>query len=350
LNHYDSAWRATALANVGGHRLREFLPRVLDALSDPDWAPRRGALDALADLLAESGEWVVHAREQLQDPVPEVREAALNLLTSRHALTIADLNPLRYDPDYDVRCEAIRQLGRFSSPDAMPLLEPLLQDADSDIRAAAALSIVQTQHPDAAGLLATALGDTNIYVRSQVAFALGMMRPPAALAVATSALLHRRHVEDNTGVREWVDSALAEVLQFVVPQFTSLAVGDPSLLSHPEPLVRQAAVLQRVSPESICPLLTDPDLDVRCAALQAAARPVFRGKWEIDSQRRLFRLLDEPRAIIRSYAVTAILERCDSIPARALFEERAATESDPHVRLEMLRAIDAIDSQEEADI
>lgn len=103
-------------------------PRTAAALatslrSDPFWAVRKSALEALAQIGVKGGPAVF--KKACQDPDPQVRAAALvalgNLKDRAHLKFYKDL--FRKDPSYRVQAEALTAIGKTGDPSAAPFLK-----------------------------------------------------------------------------------------------------------------------------------------------------------------------------------------------------------------------------------
>jgi aminopeptidase N len=103
-------------------------PRTAAALtaslrSDPFWAVRKGALEALAQLGVKGGPAVL--KKACQDPDPQVRAAALVALGNLKDRSCLDLYKTLFlkDPSYRVQAEALTAIGKTGDPSAVPFLK-----------------------------------------------------------------------------------------------------------------------------------------------------------------------------------------------------------------------------------
>jgi HEAT repeat protein len=201
--------------------LRQTLPALVGALSDPDVRARLAAVDAL-------------------EMIADVALPAVPGLT--RALS---------DPDLFVRWAAARTLGEMARSEedvpealvaAVPGIARLLCDLDLDVRLAAAASL--GQFGPAARAAVSALAQTvnkgDVEIRVAALEALGAIGPDAAAAIP----------------------AVIEALSNNDPRVRSAAVR---LLGRFGPAARQAA-------DGLRSLLTDPDPEVRRLASEALLR------------------------------------------------------------------------------
>jgi aminopeptidase N len=103
-------------------------PRTAAALtaslrSDPFWAVRKGALEALAQLGVKGVPAVL--KKACQDPDPQVRAAALVALGNLKDRSCLDLYKALFleDPSYRVQAEALTAIGKTGDPSAVPFLK-----------------------------------------------------------------------------------------------------------------------------------------------------------------------------------------------------------------------------------
>lgn len=110
-------------------------------LHDEDWMVRWRAAESLGTI---GGEVAVDAlAEGMSDPLQKVRLASV-IGISRHApaVHVEMLSRLvRDDPEWEVRVQAARALGRSRDPAAGPALEAALDDSNEFVRSAAAYAL-----------------------------------------------------------------------------------------------------------------------------------------------------------------------------------------------------------------
>jgi Mg-chelatase subunit ChlD len=112
---------------------------------------RTQVLLALGESRPAGVDWVAITQEALDDPLPQVRAAAVTLLGRARADDAVDrIAALAGDPAERVRLEVPGALVRLAGVRAMPVLEDLLADARWRVRLAAARALADLCTPDAA--------------------------------------------------------------------------------------------------------------------------------------------------------------------------------------------------------
>lgn len=211
-------------------------PLFAAALTDPDSAVRRRAADLLGELrevLLPGSAFESGLRAGLAHSEADIRVAALGALWRHRLIVEAELAALLRDPEERVRREAV--LGMVS-----------LDDLDG---------------------LAAASGDASAWVRIAAARGVGAVGDPRGIAT-----LARMHDDEDPLVRAAALTALSQTgCTEDLAGFVILALEDPAWE------VRQAAAVALAvadAPSASAPLIaasTDPNLDVRKAAVKALA-------------------------------------------------------------------------------
>jgi HEAT repeat protein len=169
-------------------RLQAALPALATAVSDPDLAARRAAIDALETLGSEASLAVPALIGALADPDPFVRWAAARTLAKMSpgedaGKVVAALIQRLSDRDLDVRLAAAHTLEQYgaSAQEAVPTLTRAVSTGDSDMRLAAmhALEGIGMDAQSAIPALAAGLRDPDARVRQGAARLLGKFGPTA---------------------------------------------------------------------------------------------------------------------------------------------------------------------------
>jgi len=239
-----------------------------------------------------------------RDPAGHVRLAAIDVLGRLDAPdAVAILEPMTVSPDPDIARAAIRAVGHTKDPQAKPILDRLLRSADTFRRLEAVAAISARDEPDAASTLQwVAAADSNQDVANAALGALGLLssRDGHNATVATAALIaltaeHARR-ETVVGVLSGLPSRriddVAKGLRYPSPDVRRATIETLSRMKNQEasrwietalddavPAVRATAVgeLRRLGSRHAAKKLlhlarTDPDLDVRHAAVMAVTQ------------------------------------------------------------------------------
>jgi HEAT repeat protein/beta-lactamase regulating signal transducer with metallopeptidase domain len=207
--------------------------------------------------------------EALRDPVPAVREAAVQALgNAKDSVAVrALMEVLRSDESPSVRRSAAWALGEIGDDLALPALtEALTKDRDVEVRRNAASALGSIDSPRATSALIQALEhDTNASVRQHAAEALANIEDPAAV----DALIRVLDRDDNPGVKREVISAIDNLDAARAVPAVSGALRDS------DAAVRRAAAdaLGSMEDDEAVPALMavarDSDAEVRRAVMQA---------------------------------------------------------------------------------
>jgi len=150
---------ATALAINGlsdsDSYARKIAARALEDLSDPsavaplgrvvvedeDYRVREWAAHALAAI--GTGDAVVELARALEDPVKEVRLAAVRGIVKRQPEVAVDtfVSMVLEDPEWEIRVQAAAALGMTGREDVIPALEEAANDPNEFVRAAVASAL-----------------------------------------------------------------------------------------------------------------------------------------------------------------------------------------------------------------
>ncbi|MET7616639.1 fumarate reductase/succinate dehydrogenase flavoprotein subunit [Streptomyces sp. NPDC005408] len=267
---------------------------------------------------------------------------------------LLELRPFLTDPDPAVRRAAVAALTETVPPGTGPALAGTLADPDSGVRSAAAASLLELvevlpAEADLARGLTDALGNDDPRVRST---ALDVLR---ALRLGDAAAYTRTLDDPVIEVRIASVRALVSVDALDV---VARATADPARE------VRVAVARSLAAPDALAPLLQDPDILVRAAALAAlsttgcpapydtaAVTELSASAWQIragaaqalgaaDPDRAvpaLAKTLGDPNADVRKAAVLALLRHSSHDDARAALAT-AVGDPDADVRAYAARA------------
>jgi HEAT repeat protein len=254
----DESVRASAVRAL--RLARAPADRIAPLLDDPSPLVRTAALESLG-----RNATAAQRLQALRDTAPEVRRLALTLGSD---LPLEALRDAAADKDAGVRDLVARVLGRSGSSRD---LEPLLRDAQWNVRRAAVESLRDRTRAD---LLRAALQDPSEEVRLAAIHAAGRL-DLRSLAVDIVPLTRDR----SFNVRRRAAAALG-LLEAPVE-----SLDRPLRSRWDDSRVLAVRALARLGrPERALPLLKDPSVDVRVAALRAlsldprhadAARPLL---------------------------------------------------------------------------
>ena len=306
--------------------------------------------------------------EALRDPVPSVRQAAVEALgTAKDSVAVrALMEVLRTDDSPVVRRSAAWSLGQIADDLAIPALsEALARDRDVEVRKNAASALGSIDNARATGALTQALErDAEASVRMQAAESLAEIQD----AAAADALIRVLDRDDDAGVRRAVIEAIhqmegvravpavsralrdaePDVRQAAAEALGSMEDNDavPALMAVARdavPEVRQAVISalgslsDRRAVPSFTAALSDTDVEVRRAAASAFG--------SIDRLRvappELIRAMDDRDAEVRHQVAHALGHIEDPESLRALI----AHVSDPNteVRQAVVESLDNFD-------
>ncbi|MFF0060034.1 fumarate reductase/succinate dehydrogenase flavoprotein subunit [Streptomyces sp. NPDC005279] len=268
---------------------------------------------------------------------------------------LPQLRPFLADPDPAVRRAAVAALTETVPPGTGPALAATLADSDPGVRTAAAASLrelveVLPPEPDLSRSLTEALGNDDPQVR---AAALDVLR---ALRLGAAAAYARTLDDPDIEVRIEAVRALVSVDALDV---VARATTDPARE------VRVAVARSLDDPEALEPLVQDPDILVRAAALAAlagagcpapyavaAVTALADPSWQVRAGAAtalgaadpelavpaLAKAVGDPNADVRKQAVLALLRHSAREDARAALAT-AVTDPDADVRAYASRAV-----------
>ena len=205
---------------------------VLPLLKEEDPTRRMRALDTLARLRATG--LAAEIVPLLTDPKPDVRHEAARALTMLNARDQVDKILPLLEKGPDVRHWAVILLGNLAAREAAPRLLPLLRHSDPHLRQVVVASLAKMRARDMAKDLVLLLADPIPGVRRQAVEALGTLEADEAVPAIESLLGSK-----EAATRAAASEALAEL---------------------------------RAGSAALAPLLKDPELPVRVAAIQAIGR------------------------------------------------------------------------------
>jgi HEAT repeat protein len=271
----DKGVRSEAASALGGIGVRDAIPVLITALTDPDPGFRARVAETLGRIGWERQAAQFSSRTfargairplgaALKDVDPGVRASAARALRdigSQASVAIPDLVAALSDPSANVRVAVLRAFGRIGRVPAgsQNRVLALLKDLDPRARAAAA----------------SAIDDDTIKTDAAVVGLLAVLKDPDAdVRAAAAQKLGRGHVEWFSNERGEFHDSPGLVQNLAAPGVLQAALADP------DPRVRAAVAwllpaFKRAAPTTV-PLLTarlkDPDVKVRRAAGEALSR------------------------------------------------------------------------------
>ncbi len=318
LGQQSSSVRAGAAAALGRAEPALAVDALTQALIDPDPWVRYVALRSLGSI---GDERVMSAvLDTLQnDPAPHVRLAAIDVLGRlRRAEAWDVLEPLARSADADIGSAAIRALGHLDRPEVLPALEGFLRGPEPWQRSAAVAAVTPRSESRVPQLLqwVAAVDDDDEVVSgaiqglARIARRTDSQGGKAALALVALTAEPRR--------REAAIKALSELPTRRIEDVAH-GLGDPS------PDVRCASVealgrmQQTGASRALESALDDPHTAVRLAAIRALKNLGTR-----EPQRKLMTLArTDPELEVRRAAMFAASRSSDSAHAFPQSSERA---------------------------
>jgi len=310
------------------------VPALLHAL-EFDTAPVRAAA-AAALARVESADTVAPRMKALNDQDAWVRYYALRSIggVRNEEIAAAARRLIGHDPAPQVRLAAIDVLGRLDAADAVSVLQPLLRSDQDDIVRAAIRALGHTTDSRAAAVLADVLRSADPSHRLEAVVAIGARggtEAPDTLqwaaaadsddSVATAAISALGHA----GSREGTDGAAAtaalisltaeparrEASMAALSALPVRRLGEVAKgLRHPSPDVRRAVIqaLSRMkNPEAS--YLVERALEDETAAVRATAAAELRRLGSRSASRKLLALArTDPDVEVRHAAVMAVTQ------------------------------------------
>ena len=216
----DPEVRAEAARALQGYTSeRSLRALVLAGLEDPNPDVREAALDSISEWTFE--ELVALLKDHPESDIRQAAAAALGRMKDRRAVRPLGA-ALESDSAASVRAESAKALGRLGYYEAGPsLIEALEEDAAATVRESAARALGQLRELEATNpLIDTLAGDASADVRVAAAWALGQLRQPHALGQ----LLHSRDYDLSPRVRA---AARAAIERYTLTDL----IGRPPYLS-----------------------------------------------------------------------------------------------------------------------
>jgi HEAT repeat protein len=332
---------------LGRSRARDVVPHLVALLGHGDINVAQTAIESLAHLRASGA---VDALIAVLDGDPWLRFSAVRALgeigEARAVLPLAGTLP-----DELLRVSAIEALGKIGTLDALRELVNVLRDTgDVDLFASClrAVAKIIEQHPDEqvlasvegwTGLAANASRAHGLLERVLLDDSIGATADGVALREAAIAVVRVLKIRDLYSAMMMAarDPRLESALHFAaVAVGRGIATAVEASLQSPDLHVRLLAArcagsVGLQSPDTLIPLLRDPEASVRAAALASLYR--LRGERSAPALREA---LDDGDDAVQG-AATSLLAKLD--PERVtdvLLEKRADT---PRVYTAMLRVM-----------
>jgi HEAT repeat protein len=257
-----------SLAFFDDARVVPSLVEALDRQQPP--AVRAAAAAALAradhDVAANA---LIHA---LRDPDAWVRYVTLRSLgsTGDRGVVPAVLETLRTDPAPHVRLAAIDVIGRLGTAEAWDVLEPLARSSDSDIGGAAIVALGHLEHPEALSALEGFLRAPQPWQREAAVTAIAQRPDAPARALQWVAAADDEQGVAQAAIQGLVRIARrpgpqgAEAAQALVALTAEPVRREAAIQALSELPARRIADVARG--------LGDSSPDVRCASVEALGR------------------------------------------------------------------------------
>lgn len=231
----------------------------------------------------------------LDDDDTDVRLAAIAALVALDQVAFHALQDALLHADEKIRQQAVLGLGKLGNQSAVPDLIKCLDDPEILTRGFAAFVLAELGDSSAIEPLIDALGDTDPIVRRYVVEALGQFRATEALPA-----LGKMIYDENTEVAMHTVDALGRFGDDTQPYLIAA-------LQHPDPIVRQHAVLALdavASKAAIAPLIDAlKDSDEQTRGFAAVALGNLGQKQAI---KPLLALLRDQSDLVRRYTVEAL--------------------------------------------
>lgn len=263
-----SSLGASAVEALGHIGDQSVMRPLLQALRSPDPAICIAAVSALTRL--EAQEAIPLILNLLRNRNPQVRVVSVESLGRLHAVqAVEELCGLLRDPAWEVRREAAETVGRLRDCRAVESLTAALGDTDADVREAVVIALGALGDSRAIGPLVLALKDPTSGVRRIAAATLARLDTdwsslPEARAAAEE-LKPALH-DNDPGVRHFVGHLLAAM--------NAVASAPPPPVTGS---VLEPAQRRKLAVTCFLRVLSDPDRDLRLAAVQALGRLAGEG-------------------------------------------------------------------------
>ncbi len=174
LRSSDAGARRLACEDIGGLReAGEFVPHLVEALSDTDPGVAEAAMNALMET---GGTDVVRAVVPLlRSSDAGLRNRAIEILTRAGTVATGPVSAMLHDPDDDVVKFAVDILAGIEDPAPAGEVAGLLTHPNPNVRGAVALYMGRARPEGAADHIMTALKDPEPWVRFSAVEALGFL-------------------------------------------------------------------------------------------------------------------------------------------------------------------------------
>jgi len=305
-------------------------PAVLEPLSqaaaDPSGMVKLAAAQGLAQVMARRDQWRTETLPPDFDPNVALRNAQRALLAAS-----GDSLP-------DVRRAAAGGLQWFASAEAADALTSLALDDDEEtVRAEAAAALAACAFPQKRRLLASALEDAQEARRARAVSLLTSVSGPDAGGQVVEALDDPAEVVRSAALAALSQVELQEMADTLAPHLKS---RDPKVRACVAHELGRARATKAVEP--LVNALTDPDEDVRVAAVGALAqmgRAVRRHESALSARR------SDPSSRVREATIAALTELRSSWSQAAetteLFRQGPLSEHAANALVEMAAGGDA---------
>jgi len=153
---------------------------LLTALQDPEPEVQQAAIKVIGEIGNEQGhEPLVEILHDLHSPLRLMAVRALGQMGKLKNMEV--LQPFLQDSDLQVRRAMVEVWGQIGQPKNSEVLLPVLEDPDPDVRLAAVVALVKTGNAKSVDPLLARLADSDLRVRQTVVA--GLVRHPAKRVV-----------------------------------------------------------------------------------------------------------------------------------------------------------------------
>lgn len=161
-------------------------------LNDPNWIDKSGTTEALIKIRKSVLQYVI---EYLEDPDPEIRQAAIHILR-----IIGDPDAVKTlieiilnDQELVIRKDAVRALGEIKDPIIIKPLIKILDTADSVIKLQILDALGRINDPQTIDTLIKMLKDPNPRIREKTAEILGKMKNSRVIEPLQELILYEKN-------------------------------------------------------------------------------------------------------------------------------------------------------------
>jgi HEAT repeat protein len=287
------------------------VPQLIDALSDPSWAVRRGVVAALARVGAPAVQPLCDTIRDRRDDEARLAAAVDALVASRGQVEDT-LAPLAEHPDPHVIADVAQVLGRRRSEVSVPLLTRLTTHEDDNVSVAAIEALGRIGGRAAVESLIATVQSGNFFRTFPAIDVLGRSRDPKAVEPLAALL-------DNPFYAPEAARALGRTGQLsAVPHLTG------QLQRAPDAVVRAAAVgIAEIHEVTARQFASAAAVELSLRAGTSRQGPIRRLAQAVagasaDEQRALCRVLAWIGAEEASSSLLALLDAVPSAAAEAL--------------------------------